>query len=153
MARFIPLDTGVLGLLYSSPQLPQVAACTAWLARMDAAGNVVVIPDVTLYEARRELVRLDATAKLRRLDRLRDAIAPARVTPEAWLKASEFWALVRRAGIPTDHPEALDGDAILAAVAVTLVGPGDTATIATTNVGHLARFPGVDARPWDQIAP
>lgn len=153
MARFIPLDAGVVGLLCSSPMLPEVAACKGWLYGMASAGATIVIPDVTDYEVRREQVRLGAAAKLGRLDRLRSTFRAAEVTPAAWLKASEFWALVRRAGLPTAHPEALDGDAILAAVAVTLVGDGDTATIATTNVGHLARFPGVDARAWDQITP
>ena len=65
------------------------------------------------------------------------------VNSGAWLRAAEFWALVRRAGRPTADPHAdLDGDAILAAVAATIVGDGDAATIATTNVSHLARFPG-----------
>ena len=34
----------------------------------------------------------------------------------------------------------------------TLAGlPGDTVTIATTNVAHLSKFPGIDAQIWDQI--
>lgn len=69
------------------------------------------------------------------------------------LRAAEFWALVHNLGRPTAHPHALDGDAILAAQA-SLCGPaGDEVLIATTNVGHLARFPGIDARPWDRITP
>jgi predicted nucleic acid-binding protein len=153
LARFIPLDTGVVGLLSSSPLLPDVAACKAWVYGMASAGATIVIPDVVDYECRREDVRIGATAKLKRLDGLRSMFRGAEVTPAAWLKAAEFWALVRRAGLPTAHPDALDGDAILAAVTATLVGDGDSATIATTNVGHLARFPGIDAREWRQIAP
>jgi hypothetical protein len=59
----------------------------------------------------------------------------------------------RRTGIPTAHPQALDADCILAAQATLLGGPGDIVTIASRNVRHLARFPGVDARPWESIAP
>jgi hypothetical protein len=49
------------------------------------------------------------------------------------------------------NPQWGDADAILAAQAVLACDPADTVTVATTNVGHLARF--VAARPWDQIAP
>lgn len=53
--------------------------------------------------------------------------------------------------MPTAAPEALDGDAILAAQALMAGGPGDTVMVATSNVGHLGRF--VDARVWDRISP
>ncbi len=45
----------------------------------------------------------------------------------------------------------LDADAILAGQATTLGGAGDVVTVATSNVGHLARFPGLDARQWATI--
>jgi hypothetical protein len=35
--------------------------------------------------------------------------------------------------------------------ALVLGEPGDLVTIATTNVAHPARFPGVDARAWSAI--
>jgi hypothetical protein len=41
--------------------------------------------------------------------------------------------------------------AILAGQAALAGQPGDTVTIATTNLAHLKRFPGVDAQTWDQI--
>jgi hypothetical protein len=67
------------------------------------------------------------------------------------LKAAELWADVRRRGLPTASPDALDGDVILAAQALMAGGPEDTVIVATGNVGHLGRF--VDARIWDQISP
>ena len=118
---------------------------------MELSGVVVVMPDVTMYETRRELNRLGATAQLAQIDKLRHDLGPTPVTPEAWLKAAEFWAIVRKAGKPTADPHSLDGDAILAGVAATIGMPGDPVTIATTNVGHLARFPGIDARSWEMI--
>ena len=151
MIFFVLLDAGVVGLLCSSPMLPDVAACKAWFAMLRMAGTIVVIPDVTQYEVRRELIRVGATAKLVRLDNLLIAARSADVTPDAWLKAAEFWAIVRKAGKPTADPHSLDGDAILAGVAATIGMPGDRVTIATTNVGHLARFPGIDARSWEMI--
>jgi predicted nucleic acid-binding protein len=151
MIRFVLLDSGVVGLLCSSPHLAMVASCVAWLSRMGMAGTLMVLPDVTIYETRRELIRLRATVQLVRLDDLCRNLGPTPVTPEAWLKAAEFWAHVRRAGKPTADPHALDGDAILAGVASTIGAPGDSVTIATTNVRHLSWFPGVDARRWETI--
>ena len=40
---------------------------------------------------------------------------------------------------------------ILAAQVILSAGAGDIATVATDNVGHLARF--VDAQPWEKITP
>ena len=114
--------------------------------------RVIVIPAITLYEVRRELLRVHAKVKLIRLEKLCSSTRSAEVTPDAWLKAAEFWSIVRSAGKPTADPHALDGDAILAGVAATIGAPGDVVTIATSNVGHLSRFPGVDARRWESIS-
>jgi hypothetical protein len=67
------------------------------------------------------------------------------------LNAAALWAVARSAGLPTAPPDALDGDVILAAQVVLSAVVGDIATVATDNVGHLARF--VDAQPWETIAP
>jgi hypothetical protein len=73
------------------------------------------------------------------------------LTTDALTKAAEFWALLRQSGIPTGSPDALDADAILAGQAALASQPGDTVTIATTNLAHLNRFPGIDAQVWAQI--
>jgi hypothetical protein len=73
------------------------------------------------------------------------------LTTDAIIKAAEFWAFARHTGVPTAAPDALDGDAILAGQASIAGLPGDTVTIATTNLAHLSRFPGIDAKIWDQI--
>lgn len=73
------------------------------------------------------------------------------LTTDAMIRAAEFWAFLRQMGIPTASPDALDADAILAGQAALAGQPGDTVTIATTNLAHLNRFPGIDARTWDQI--
>lgn len=151
MVRFILLDTGVLGLLYASPALLEARAFHEWLERMLARRSIVVIPEIVDYEARRELVGIGASEKLRRLDALRDELVVADVTAAAWRKATEFWAIVRQAGQPTADKHALDGDAILAGVAATIALPGHPVTIATTNVGHLTRFPGITAEWWAQV--
>jgi hypothetical protein len=73
------------------------------------------------------------------------------VTSDAIIEAAEFWAYLRQSAIPTASPDALDADAILASRAAPAGLPGATVTIATTNLLHLSRFPGIDAQVWDQI--
>lgn len=132
--------------------LAQVAACRSWIIRLKRAGVILMIPVIALDEVRRELIRIEAAAQLARLATLVSSVRSIPVTPEAWLKAAEFWAFVRKAGRPTAAPQSLDEDAILAGVAATIGSPGNPVVIATTNVGHLSRFPGIDARPWEQIS-
>lgn len=114
----------------------------------------MVIPDIAHYEVRRELIRIRAVGSLRRLD---NALDPSSgldrlvITTDALVKAAEFWADLRQRGVPTAAPDALDADAILAGQAALAGMPGDTVTIATTNLAHLSRFPAIDAQIWDQI--
>ena len=150
MARIILLDAGVIGLLVSSPHLPNVAEGIAWVTAFAGRADVT-LPDVTAFEVRRELIRIGSATKLARLANLRSRLTRVEVTEDAWIKASEFWALVRQSGKPTASPDALDADAILAGVAASVGLPGDDVVIATTNVRHLSLFPGVDAREWKTI--
>jgi len=151
VARIILLDAGPLGLLTRARGIPVADQCRAWLAALEAAGAGVVAPEIADYEVRRELLRLGASAGLRRLDALKARLVYLPITTSAMLAAAEFWALMRQTGLPTAGPGELDADAILAGQADTAGGPGDTVTIATTNVRHLGRFPGIDAQPWATI--
>jgi predicted nucleic acid-binding protein len=117
------------------------------------SGVHVVIPEITDYEVRRELVRSNATTGLRRLDLILNRYNFLPLDREAMLKAAELWAFIRNFGLPTADPHAIDGDAILAAQALTTAGPWDAVIVVTSNVRHLARFPGVDAREWSLIEP
>lgn len=152
MGRQILLDTGILGLLCLNPTRPEVQPCYEWLRAQSRAGTEVKICELNDFEIRRELIRLGATTKLRRLDDLCSTLEIVPVNRRAWLKAAEFWALVRRAGLPTADLKVLDADVILAGVAATIGGLGDEVVIAPSNVKHLGRFPGVDTRAWAAIA-
>ncbi len=151
MARIIVLDASPLGIASNAPGKPAVALCLDWLRALDAAGARVVVPEVADYEVRRGLLWAGATAGLKRLDRLTAALDYAPITTAAMHAAAEFWAALRRQGQPTAGLRDLDADAILAGQATTLGGAGDVVTVATSNVGHLARFPGLDARQWATI--
>ena len=124
--------------------------CKAWLKQLVLRGASVHIPEIADYELRRELLRMKSDESVRRLDALKARLTYVPITTEAMLKAAEHWAAARRAGRPTADDKALDGDVILAAQCALLTQPGDELILATTNVGHLARF--VDARSWREIA-
>lgn len=111
MARFILLDAGPLGLACSRPGTTEVDQCRAWLAHIETSTADAVIPAIADYEVRRELIRLSATAKIRRLDALRGRFGCVPIELSAFDRAAEFWALIRRGGMPTATDEALDVDA------------------------------------------
>ena len=143
------LDTGPLGMISNPSGKAGNARCLRCAQSLAAAGHRVLIPEIADYEIRRELLRLGKLKGLERLDLLKRVFYYVPLTTDVMLRAAELWADLRRRGLPTASPDALDGDAILAAQALTACGPDDTVVVATGNVGHLARF--VDARIWDQI--
>lgn len=96
-------------------------------------------------------MRLRATSGLRRLDDFQARCQFLPISSGAMRLAAEFWAEVRRKGIPTASPDSLDADCIVAGQAVATGGPGDMVTNATTNVIHPSRFTRVDAKLWTLI--
>jgi predicted nucleic acid-binding protein len=161
VARLILLDANVLGLLVGPGPKPgnpdRQSACQQWLVQQRAVARVG-IPAITDYEVRRELERRGATAQIARLNALLSLAQPVPVTPDAWRRAAEFWALIRgrtsqtgQPRLPTAPDLALDGDAILAGVAATIGGEADEVVVASTNSRHLSRFPGITSRSWEDI--
>jgi predicted nucleic acid-binding protein len=124
----------------------EVDGCLHSVARV-----VVMIPEIVDHEVRRELVRVGATAGLRRLDALLSGIKLLPLERPALLRATELRAKIRNAGLPTADPHALDADAILAGQALTAASPGDVVVVAPANVSHIARFHGIDAWRWTTI--
>src|SRR5262245_60347229 len=153
MARIILLDSSPLALACRPRGHTHGDACRNWLDTIRLSGNRVVIPEIVDHEVRRELIRRGARTGLTRLDILTGQLVYDYLTTPIMRKAAEFWADLRRRGLPTAGDEGLDADAILAAQAVLIGGPGDTVTVATSNARHLARFPGIDAQDWASISP
>ena len=153
MTRFVLLDSERLGMASKPAHKPGVADCLKWIDDLRVAGTVVVVPEIIRYEVRRDLIRSGATAGLARLDDQAARLAYLPLTSLALDRAAELWAAVRKAGRPTGPDDALDIDAILAAqsLTMTMAGNDDEVVIATSNVRHLSRFPGVDAREWETI--
>ena len=151
MIRVIVLDSGPLGLLTQRPDHPAAIACNDGSAAHVGGGVRFAIAEITDYELRRELLRLNRAAPIGRLDAriARPSTDYLPLTTAVMRRAAELWADLRRAGTPTSDPHALDGDVILAAQAMSLGLPPDEYVVATTNVGHLARL--VPAKLWSDI--
>jgi len=123
-------------------------AARQWLTDLLTAGRRVVLPEIADYEVRRELIRAMRVVSLGRLDSLVSQIEYLPLTTAVMRHAAELWADIRNAGLPTASSQALDGDVILAAQALSL---GVPVVVATDNVAHLARF--APAERWQDIAP
>jgi len=143
------LDAGPLGLLCHPKPSSRVSGCKQWAASLNAAGRRLIVAEITDYEVRRELLRAKKLLGIALLDRLAQQLEYLPLSTTAMRKAAELWSLARQKGQPTAPDHALDVDVILAAQALTL-GVLNI-IVATTNVGHLARF--VPADLWDNITP
>jgi predicted nucleic acid-binding protein len=147
----IALDAGPLGLLTHRKDNKEAEACRKWLASQIAASSQIVVPAIADYEVRRELIRAGKARGIFRLDEFVRA-SPDRYLPptaEAFQKAAELWAKVRKEGMPTAGDEALDADVLLAAQLLTSKFASQKLVVATTNPKHIARF--LDAREWQSI--
>ena len=138
MTRVVVLDAGPLGILCAPPNKTSVLEGLNWLSAHLSAGSRVVIPEIADYEVRRELLRAAKPASADRLDALASVAEYLPITTAAMRRAAELWAAARRAGQPTAGDKTIDADIIL--IAQTLLLEVPAAVIATTNVGHLARF-------------
>jgi len=144
------LDSGPLGILTNPKGPPVTVECQLWVESLLLKGYRMILPEIADYEVRRELLRANKLAGIRRLNECKLGwLEYLPITTPVILKAAELWATSRQAGMPTADPKELDGDVILAAQALLLRGGGEEVVIATTNVGHLSRF--VDAREWPDI--
>jgi len=149
MSAIVFLDSGPLGLIVNPGGSSIAGTCNHWLRTLVLQGVQVKLPEITDYEIRRELIRLNKTSSIRRLDELKTYIDYAPITTQTMLLASEFWAQVRKQGKPTADNKALDVDVILAAQATLLSNVGYEVVIATTNVSHLSRL--ATAKEWQNI--
>ena len=147
MTRLVLLDAGPLGLLTRSARVPEAAACYAWLRAQLASGHRIHLPEIANYEVRRELLRLNAHAALRRLDALHFETIYLPLTTPVMLRAAELWAAMRQP--PTADPQALDGDVILAAQALM---PGSSAIRLSLQSRMSVIWPDlVPAARWQDI--
>ena len=118
-----------------------------WFQQLVASGVTVIVPEITDYEVRRELLRAGKISSIQRLDALITKTEYLAITTEAMRQAAKYWAVARQQGRQTAADPALDADVILAAQATTL--NRTNVVIATTNVTHLSYF--TQAMLWSDI--
>jgi predicted nucleic acid-binding protein len=147
VSRTILLDAGPLGLVTNPKRSPQSLACAQWLQAHIASGARVILPEISDYEVRRELLRAQKAKGIERLDALAGLLQYLPLSTAAIRQAAILWAKARQQGQPTAADKALDADVILAGQAIALEAPD--VLIATTNVGHLSRF--VPSELWENI--
>ena len=150
MSIIVLLDAGPLGLITNPRASQENLECNEWLASLIARDIQVKIPAITDYEVRRELLRADKYKGIEKLDTLQKLLDYVPLTTRVMLRAAQFWAQVRKLGMPTADNKALDGDVILAAQATLIQDEGHEVIIATTNVGHLSRL--AQAKTWREIS-
>jgi predicted nucleic acid-binding protein len=149
VSAVVILDAGPLDVLSNPKRSAPVVACRQWVAALNTGKRRVIVPEITDFEVRRELVRAKKRLGLALLDGLAQQLEYLPLSTAAMRKAAELWALARQQGKPTAPDHALDIDVILAAQALTLSVP--SIVVATTNVGHLTQF--VAAELWQNITP
>jgi len=109
----------------------------------------IILPKIADYEVRRELLRANKTKGIAQLNALVELLEYLPITTAAMRLAALLWAQARQQGQPTAGDKTIDSDMILAGQAITL--GASNVIIATTNVGHLARF--TPANLWQNIEP
>ena len=150
----IVLDTFPTSSVAKRPGKTPTASdhCRNWITACELAGHMVLVPAICYYEALREMEQRQAVSQVASLKAF--CLLPTRFMPLsiAHLEtAARLWGVARRAGLPTASPDALDGDVILAAQALSLGLPASDYIVATTNPGHLSRFVPCDL--WTNIVP
>lgn len=149
MSRVILLDAGPLAVVANPQPTRRTLPCMQWFQSHVAAGSRLVLPEITDYEVRRELLRLQRPQSIQRLDYLAATLDYLPLTTAAMRQAAVLWAAARHQGQPMAGDDTIDCDMILLAQAQTM-GVAQV-IIATTNVGHLQRFLSADL--WQNIVP
>src|SRR4051794_35952391 len=116
--RLVHLDAGPLGMIANPRGTPRNMGCRRWTRDLWAAGVRIFIPEICDYEVRRKLIHIGSTSGVIRLDQLKVGFDYAPITTDVMQLAAELWARARKRGMPTSPPDALDGDVILAALAL-----------------------------------
>ncbi len=153
---FVALDTGVLGILtHPDPRRsPEASACLVWMQSLLQRGAVILLPEISDYEERRELVRRASGRSLEKLNALAGVCDYIPLSTSAMRRAADLWADLRRNGRVTADPKELDGDVILCAQVLEAVESRGFSfpdvVVATTNVGHLSWM--LPAQQWRGIA-
>jgi len=146
----IVLDSCILGKLChpkSEENKPIALFIIKLLEKYNKDVNII-IPEISDYELRRELIRLakknNNYTSINRLDQFKKELEYLPLNTKTIQKAAELWAEARICGKKTCDNKALDGDVIISAQTLEVNG-----TIITTNTKHFSMF--VAAKTFEEI--
>lgn len=115
----IILDTGILSILCHRTAHPDVVAARKWLANLRDQRIEIAVPEIADYELRRSLLRIGSTKSIATLETIEATSTYLPITTEIMRFAANLWAESRRNGLATGPDSSLDGDVILASLAIT----------------------------------
>lgn len=148
MSHVVLLDAGPLSKV-THPKASENKAIVDWIVDATNRRYSIVVPEITDYELRRELIRANKTKSITRLDDFIRATGYLPLSTEIMRRAAEMWATIRNMGKSPCDDRALDADSILAAQAAVIAKSSSSVIIATENIGHLSDLS--DARLWQDI--
>ncbi len=96
MTQIILLDTGPLGLITHPKASRESDQCNQWMRAQLQKGVRVLVPGITDYELRREMLLTGSTKGIIKLDALRNAIGFVPITTAVMDQAAVFWAQARK---------------------------------------------------------
>jgi predicted nucleic acid-binding protein len=132
MTTPIMLDTGPLGKITHPRRNPDIVN---WFQSLLQNNVPVIIPEISDYELRRNLILENLIKSLERLNQLKELLIYQPINTDTMLLAAQLWADARKNGTPTANKFALDGDVILSTQAIQ-----SNAVIVTENTSHLSQF-------------
>lgn len=88
MTRAVVLDSAPLSLLTAPPRRLDAQACGQWFTGLITAGVRLIVPEITDYELRRELLRAGKKASVARLDALAQVAEYLPITTAAMRRAA-----------------------------------------------------------------
>src|SRR5215204_3074324 len=98
MSTLVLLDAGPLGLVTNPRATPENEQCKQWFEALTLNGIRVLVPEITDYEVRRELLRAGKRRGIIRLDQLKVIAGYVPLTTATMLHAAELWAQARQQG-------------------------------------------------------
>jgi toxin FitB len=136
MQQVVLLDANPLSQVTHPKTKPEVIN---WMQFLRENNIALKSPEISVYEVRRELIRLNNNKSIERLNQF-VSLSLIPINSETFVQAAIFWAEVRNQGKPTSDNKSLDCDATLAAQASQQFEYYDKVTVITTNVKHIERF-------------
>ncbi|MFL9450116.1 MULTISPECIES: type II toxin-antitoxin system VapC family toxin [Nostocales] len=101
----VVLDSGPLGMLTNPKPSELTIECGAWVESLWSKGYRLIMPEIVDYEVRRELLRANKLAGIRRLNEFKMRLEYVPIDTATMLQAAKFWAEARRRGIQDSRSE------------------------------------------------